>query len=156
MATTNIQSFSGNVVVGGDIDISGTLGGDFKSSIVDLIYPVGAVYISVSSTSPATLFSGTSWSTFAAGRCLVGLDTGDGSFNQVEETGGSKTHTLSINEIPAHTHQYIRSNYPSRNTGQPGGDYVGVNQEQTGSAGGNGSHNNLQPYIVVYMWKRTG
>jgi microcystin-dependent protein len=116
---------------------------------------VGAIYISVSSTSPATLFSGTSWSSFAAGRCLVGLDTGDGSFNQVEETGGAKTHTLSINEIPPHSHWYERSNYPNRNTGYPGNDRVGVNQDYTGSAGGGGAHNNLQPYIVVYMWKRT-
>ena len=59
---------------------------------VDDIYPVGAIYISVDATSPATLFGGT-WSQFAQGRMLVGLDSTDGFFDEVEETGGAKFST---------------------------------------------------------------
>lgn len=67
------------------------------------VYPVGAIYMSVVSTSPATLFGGT-WSSFGAGRVLVGYNGSDTDFNSSEKTGGSKTHTLSAAEMPGHTH----------------------------------------------------
>ena len=67
------------------------------------IYPVGAVYISVNSTSPATLFGGT-WQAFGTGRTLVGIDTSDDDFKTVEKTGGSKTKTIAVGNLPAHTH----------------------------------------------------
>lgn len=62
-----------------------------SAQIVDLLYPVGALYISTLSTNPGTLFGRGTWTAFGAGRTLVGLDTGDASFDTVEETGGSKT-----------------------------------------------------------------
>jgi microcystin-dependent protein len=91
---------------------------------------------------------------------LVGLDAGQTEFDTVEETGGAKTHTLVSGEMPAHTHniaQTKRGGYLSNNEfytiatggGTPNTDKVSE------STGGNGAHNNLQPYIVVYMWKRT-
>jgi microcystin-dependent protein len=76
-------------------------------------------------------------------------------FDSVEETGGAKTHTLTENEMPSHTHSYINSSSSSRNTGQPGADNVGVVGALTGSTGGDQAHNNMQPFIVTYMWKRT-
>lgn len=68
------------------------------------VWPIGAVFISVVSTNPATLLGFGTWSAFAAGRVLVGLDSGDTDFDTVEETGGAKTHTLTEAQIPAHTH----------------------------------------------------
>ena len=69
------------------------------SSSISLLapYPVGSIYISVASTSPATLFGGT-WVAFGAGRVLVGINSGDADFDTVEETRGEKTHTLTAAE----------------------------------------------------------
>ena len=67
------------------------------------VWPVGSIYTSVSPTSPATLFGGT-WEEFGTGKSLVGIDTSDSDFNTVEKTGGSKTKTLAIGNLPAHTH----------------------------------------------------
>jgi hypothetical protein len=150
----------GNAYVSGDLDIAGNLG----SSLVNLIYPIGAVYISVSSTDPGTIWSGTTWVSFGAGRTLVGIDSGDASFDSVEETGGAKTHTLTTAELPAHYHSYydiwyslhpyaLWSSAAPQNLGGPS-----TFQQQgrnTGNAGSGSAHNILQPYIVTYMWKRT-
>lgn len=67
------------------------------------IYPIGAIYTSVVNTNPSTFIGGT-WNAFGSGRTLVGVDTGQTEFDLVEETGGAKTHTLSISEMPSHTH----------------------------------------------------
>jgi hypothetical protein len=75
-----------------------------NDELIDAIYPVGSIYISTSSTNPGTTFNRGTWEAFATGRTLVGIDTSQSEFNTVEETGGAKTHTLTINEIPAHTH----------------------------------------------------
>ena len=123
-----------------------------------LIYPVGSIYISVGSTSPATLFGGT-WSVFGAGRTLVGIDSVDADFDTVEETGGAKTHTLAETEIPSHTHTYDLESDPGLGT-EPFNPAAGTgtlsdNFAITTASGGGLAHNNLQPYIVVRMWKRT-
>lgn len=125
-------------------------------------YPVGAVYISVVSTSPATLFGGT-WVAFGAGRVLVGIDATQTEFDTVEKTGGAKTHTLTSAEMPSHTHAV--SNAPSYtastvntapwvNKDDPAPNAGGV-PPTAAATGGGGAHNNLQPYIVCYFWKRT-
>ena len=67
-------------------------------------FPVGAIFISVSSTNPGTSLGYGTWTAFGAGRVLVGLDAGQTEFDTVEETGGAKTHTLTSAEMPAHTH----------------------------------------------------
>lgn len=67
-------------------------------------FPVGSVFISVVSTNPSTLLGYGTWQAFGAGRILIGLDSGDNDFNTDEETGGAKVHTLSIAELPSHTH----------------------------------------------------
>ena len=71
----------------------------------DQIYPVGSVYISVNSTNPSTLFGGT-WEAFASGKTLVGIDTQQSEFNTVQKTGGEKKHTLTIEEMPSHSHRF--------------------------------------------------
>jgi len=125
-------------------------------------YPVGSIYMNCSNaTNPGTLLGFGTWQSFGAGRVLIGLDSGDSDFDSAEETGGSKTHTLSVAELPAHTHQisgfisrsghsYENHQYNSR---LPGENYdTNPNVSNTGSGS---AHNNVQPYIVVYMWKRT-
>lgn len=129
------------------------------------IYPVGAIYMSVVSTSPATLFSMGTWVAFGAGRVLVGIDAGQTEFDAVEETGGAKTVTLTAAQsgVPAHTH--IQQRLPTA-TGAVIGFTVdtsmsgtpadsGVTTKANTAADASQAHNNLQPYIVVYMWKRT-
>lgn len=132
-----------------------------------IAWPVGSVFTSVVPTNPATLLGGGTWVAFGAGRVLVGLDAGQTEFDTVEETGGAKTHTLSAGEMPAHTHAMNadgrlvpkRAGYDGGIDGTSGSasaedaDYSG--SQTTGTAGSGGAHNNLQPYIVVYFWKRT-
>jgi len=124
---------------------------------VDLstVYPVGSIYMNASdATNPATLIGFGTWVAFGAGRVPVGIDSGDTDFDTAEETGGAKTHTLTVDEIPAHTHSVPNSG--SQNNSFDSGTTVGNDVTGTsGSAGGGQAHNNLQPYIVVYMWKRT-
>lgn len=115
--------------------------------VLDLynVWPVGSIYISVNNTNPSTYFGGT-WVSFGAGRCLVGVDTSQTEFNTVQKTGGEKKHTLTVNEMPNNTLCYpINRRLSSGN----------ISAWDFSARGGNQSHNNLQPYITVYMWKRT-
>ena len=126
---------------------------------VDLstVYPVGSIYINASSsTNPATLLGFGTWSAFGGGRVLVGLTSSDADFNTVEETGGSKTHTLTTNEMPSHRHRISHTNQGDSFGGTPSISVrEGSPNKYTLYEGGGASHNNVQPYITVYMWKRT-
>ena len=125
-----------------------------NANIVDLIYPVGSIYLSVSATSPATLFGGT-WAQIKDTFLLSAGDT-----YTAGDTGGEATHTLTIDEMPSHNHKvsYLKQ--------EAGNDYQfcgGVgNWQTTGhsntnieNTGGGQAHNNMPPYLVVYTWKRT-
>lgn len=137
----------------------------YLTTLAKLIYPVGSIYISTISTNPGTLFGFGTWNAFGTGRTLVGIDSGQTEFDAVEETGGAKTHTLTTTEMPAHTHtrgERAWNGPSSGNSGRLSASDVGgtgvvsdTDSGSTGSAGSGGAHNNLQPYIVVYMWKRT-
>ena len=123
-------------------------------------FPVGAVFIAVVSTNPGTLLGYGTWSAFAAGRVLVGLDAGQTEFDTVEETGGAKTHTLSAAEMPAHTHVLTElrdatTGGATTNIALTADTSSTTGTKVSGSTGGGGAHNNLQPYLVVYFWKRT-
>jgi hypothetical protein len=123
-------------------------------TILQAVYPVGSIYISVVATNPATLFGFGTWVAFATGRTIVGIDTGQTEFNTIEKTGGAKTHTLTTAEMPSHVH--LVPWITLGGTGGSSGDraYPGGNSE-TSAAGSGGAHNNLQPYITTYIWKRT-
>lgn len=139
---------------------------------LDKIYPVGAVYISTSSTDPGTLFGGT-WEQLKD-RFLLGA--GDTYSNG--ETGGKASHTLTVDEMPTHTHKqnahsHVQHNYTWYNhSGKVDGKIPtsgAFNAEASNSSnfstnsttatnqntGGGQAHNNMPPYLVVYMWKRT-
>jgi len=119
------------------------------------IYPVNSIYISCADTNPADLFGFGTWVRFGNGRALVGVDEGNDNFNTVQRTGGEETHTLSIAQIPSHSHTHGRGSFPSQGLGA--GPHFGYFSPimNTGSTGGGQAHNNLQPYITVFMWRRT-
>ena len=137
---------------------SGTIGGNAIATIAS-IYPVGSIYINAAvATNPATLLGFGTWAAFGAGRVMVGLDATDSDFDTAQETGGSKTHTLTIAEMPSHTHtSTLRGNGEDENQNIPSAsDNTDPSLTMTTNAtGGGGSHNNVQPYVVVYMWRRT-
>jgi hypothetical protein len=145
---------------------------------VSAAWPVGSVFISVVSTNPATLLGLGTWVAFGAGRVLVGLDAGDPDFDAAEKTGGAKTHQLSVNELPAHNHTvtdpghtHLTQRYPTA-TGASTGFTIDTSMSGTladntlptksattgltvNNAGGGAAHNNVQPFVVCYFWKRT-
>lgn len=128
-----------------------------KSELINLIYPVGSIYMSVNSTSPNILFGGI-WETWGVGKVPVGVDSTQEEFNSVEKTGGEKTHKLTIEEMPSHKHgltnnTMINRNLAGKGGGQGSNTVLGSTIECL-SAGGGQVHNNLQPYITCYMWKR--
>lgn len=150
VAATTVTA-SGNVnTTGGELQIDGT-------NVLEKVYPVGSIYINASvSTNPATLLGFGTWTAFGAGRVLVGLDSTDTDFDSAEETGGAKTHTLTTSEIPSHTHTTtigVASGGSAPGALENRTPTGGVNYTSS-STGGGQAHNNLQPYIVVYMWKR--
>lgn len=151
--------------------------------LIDYIYPIGSIYMSVNATSPANLFGG-SW-TQLKDRFLLGA----GSTYTAGSTGGAATHKLTVAEMPKHAHDTPFFNNMTNN-GEGKSDFIGVygkgatasaaikemgasstmemwwvNQTNkaegnewsylTSSKGGFSAHNNMPPYLVVYMWKRT-
>ena len=103
---------------------------------------------------------GGNWEAFGAGRVLVGAGSNGGRSFTAGSTGGEYAHTLTVNEMPSHTHT-ITDWYFKRNEGDQLGNTHGdellgntYTTSTTSSAGGGGAHNNMQPYVVVYMWRR--
>ena len=143
-----------------------------QTTIINKIYPVGSIYISYNSTNPSTFLGGT-WEAFGKGQTLVGIDASQKEFDTVGKTGGEKTHTLTIDEMPSHTHEQNPHTHILPYTSNVGKGFEGYGFEGGGSnitngngiavtyatainknTGGSKAHNNLQPYITVYMWKR--
>ena len=137
-----------------------------QAAINNLVYPVGSIYTTILSTAPATLLGMGTWAAFGAGKVPVGIDASDTDFDTAEETGGTKTHTLTTSELPSHTHTFSFTQSPSTAGAnaqqQPisadGGSNTSFNvigTKTTDATGSGSAHTNVQPYIVVYMWKRT-
>lgn len=162
----------GNLIVKSITTESGA-GLDFNA-----IYPVGSIYMSVAATSPSVLFGGT-WEQIKDCFLLACGDT-----YQNGNQGGEATHTLTEEEMPTHTHvigssgghnhnQYFfefrwpTSNYygtklvgrpvstGAQNTNEKMNTTNGAHTHTPGNAGGDGAHNNMPPYLAVYVWKRT-
>lgn len=128
---------------------------DLTKQLFLLMHRVGDIIFSTSDENPSTIYGGT-WVAWGKGRVPVGVDTSDSDFNTVEKTGGEKEHTLTVDEMPSHKHDF-RQQF----TGMPvsSGDYgyymiAGTQTDVIKNTGGNQPHNNLQPYITCYMWKR--
>jgi hypothetical protein len=136
-------------------------GGDkgLRLHVLETIYPVGSIYTNAGvATNPGTLLGFGTWSAFGTGRVIVGVDSSDTDFDAVRETGGSKTHTLTIAELPSHTHQTtLRGNGEDENLDLPSAsDNSDPSRTMTsGATGGGAAHTIVQPYITAYMWRRT-
>lgn len=130
------------------------------TAIIDKIYPIGSIYMSVTLSTAAqveALLGGT-WVAWGAGRVPVGVDTSQTEFDTVEETGGEKTHKLTIAEMPRHRHKIVpMANYSGSYSASHSLAWEKYNDPNnyTDYTGGDGYHNNLQPYITCYMYKRT-
>lgn len=94
------------------------------STLLDMIYPVGSIYMSVNYISPSSLFGGT-WVSWGTGKVPVGIDTSDGNFNTVEKIGGTSTVTLTSSQIPSHAHTV------PANTASWAGDHGHTTQART-------------------------
>ena len=117
------------------------------------IYPIGSVIIK---NAPWNGFPGQTWVLFGGGKTLVGQDTNDADFTTLGQTGGSKTHTLTIDEMPSHSHDSFNTTF----VGITGGNsywYIDNNNQivQTGSAGGDQPHSTMNPFQVVLFYRRT-
>ena len=147
--------FSGGVEVGG-------------KSLLNLIYPVGSIYMSVNNVSPATFFGGT-WVQIKDTFLLAA-----GTTYSAGATGGSATHKLSLSELPVHGHNVGESGntsnvYTSKKSTVASGTYASLVTSAsvyiddsnttyrmvTSNVGNGDAHNNMPPYLTVYMWKRT-
>lgn len=181
---------------GGNINFSKTIGGNITgnagtatnadkldgyhaSDLLGKIYPVGSIYMSMVATNPASLFGIGTWERISQGRMLLGADD---SGYKAGATGGEATHTLSVNEMPAHSHGISNSGDHTHNFyGSDGDDgpltegdgldaesnnhYTHNERYTTSSAGahthtisnegGGAAHNNMPPYLVCYIWQRT-
>ena len=129
-----------------------------KESIVDLIFPIGFVVTLETNINPNEIWGG-KWIRTAKGKFIVGLNESETEFKTLGGTGGEKTHVLTVDEIPSHSHGQIvtagtggsatRTDYNDDSKGQKYPQ--GVN---TNATGGGKAHNNLPPYEVAYKWKR--
>ena len=141
-------------------DVTNIKNGDNIENIMLANYPVGSIYFSVDSANPSTKFGGT-WVAWGKGRVPVGVDTADNAFNTVEKKSGEKVHVLTQSELPASlslkTNDIGFQVYgEGTNEGEEVGTAFGSNTTLTLiNSGGGVGHNNLQPYITCYMWKRT-
>ena len=148
----------------------------FVQSALVGAYPVGSIYMNAAvATNPATLLGFGTWVAFGAGKVPVGIDASDTDFNTVEETGGTKdaiipthNHTATTTSTDAgHQHTYTRYSQLQGGTGgssfwvfsstqNTGVGYAQITSSTTvANSGESATGKNLQPYIVVYMWKRT-
>ena len=147
----------------------------FVQAALSAIYPVGSIYTNAtSSTNPGTSLGFGTWTAFGAGRVMVGFNSGNALFDTAEETGGSAdaitvshTHTATVTD-PGHEHNALTLANAVAGTGgtvvrtdgtvftggliQSAVTGISVSNASTGSSGTNA---NYQPYITVYMWKRT-
>lgn len=150
----------------------------FVTAALSAVYPVGSIYINAAvSTNPATLLGFGTWEAFGAGKVMVGLDSADALFDTLEETGGSKdaiavshSHTAT-STVTDPGHKHASTNNGAYNGGGAG-NAMGIGGNTPGydtttsttgitvattvaSAGSSGTNANVQPFIVVKMWKRT-
>lgn len=149
----------------------------FVQAALQLLYPVGSIYTNaVNGTNPSSLFNFGTWVAFGAGRVAVGFNAANTLFDTAGETGGaydaivvSHTHTATTSTDPGHTHTFRlgdNNNDFAAPASASNGNVVGAtgvtatagahsHTLTTASAGSSGTNANLQPYITVYMWKRT-
>lgn len=155
--TTDNEILDHNALWKDDYDADGAIiqTGGIKAYILNRIYPIGSIFLSVNETNPSVYFGGV-WVAWGQGRVPVGVAS-SGTFSTVEKTGGVETQVLAINEIPAHNHGLTQGyNFAAGGTSACIGYSSSTGTSYcTSNTGSGAAHNNLQPYITCYMWKRT-
>lgn len=121
---------------------------------MDNIYPIGSIFISTNTTNPSTYFGG-NWERIK-GRFLLAADD---STYKIGSTGGEATHKLTINEMPSHNHmvdydQVWDGGGGTRALGTTDNGGSWASGTWVHNTGGSQAHNNMPPYLVVYIWKR--
>lgn len=129
-----------------------------QKELAKMFFPIGSTYITQDNTNPSTIFGFGTWERLKGKVCL-GLDEDDTNMNTIGKTGGEKTHTLTVNEMPSHTHTLNNATLINRNISGTGGAQGSTTVQgatiSANNSGGGQAHNNLQPYEVVgYMWIR--
>lgn len=149
---TNVRTVNGTSILGsGNIEIKNN-----NEDILNLVYPIGSIYLSVNEVNPSTLFGFGEWEMIKDTFLL-----GAGDTYQAGSTGGEATHTLTTSEMPSHAHYIVTA---SSNEGSEW-DCPPARQKSSwwdthvvsstnASAGGDQPHNNMPPYLTVYIWKR--
>ncbi len=130
-------------------------------------FPVGFIVMTATNTNPQTYLGGV-WTAFGQGRMLVGVDTTQSEFDTALKTGGEKEVTLSVEQMPSHGHSITHAPTDASLFSAVGGtelnsqvSYMSGNfngwklQSTADNTGGGQAHNNMSPYITVYMWRRT-
>ena len=151
--TINGKALTGNITLTVD-DIG-------ASAIFLASHRVGDLYFTTTPTNPSTVVGGT-WAAWGGGRTPVGVNPADTDFKTVEKTGGEKTHTLTVDEVAPHSHiETVYWNGGGTGAAHPAAIEAGDPRKygglvaRTENTGGGQAHNNLQPYITCYIWKRT-
>lgn len=145
---------SGGVYYRTPLELLADLGTETVDEILGLVHPVGSIYMSINSVSPATLFGG-KWVQIQ-GRFLLGASDA----YRANTTGGEATHTLTTHEMPNHQHSIWFPNSGGEQGAEIGYPVPGskntyyVEASKTCGTGGGAAHNNMPPYLAVYMWRR--
>lgn len=173
VGTSDAQTLTNKIISGADNTLS----------VLSAAWPIGSVFTSVVSTNPATLLGFGTWSAIAAGRMLIGLDSGDTQFDTLRETGGAETVTLATTNLPDHVHTGTTASDGAHTHGITStydGSTSGGDVNRTSQAGSsnsvttasNGAHTHtfstsattganatafsiMNPYYTVYFWERT-
>lgn len=142
-----------------------------KKAVIDLLYPVGAIFFAVSNITPPSA-TGVTWTRIAQGRTLIGEGSATDARGEAKAftggaVGGEFNHVLTEAEMPTHNHN-INTRYGTVNNGLDGTSYPDqvsgsdvesqYSRASTGAIANSGNdqpHNNMQPYLVTYIWKRT-
>lgn len=128
-------------------------GGRTLGDLLDLVYPVGSIYMNVNNINPQSVFGG-SWEK-VEGRFLLGSS----ATYLLGTQGGEASHTLTLSEMPSHNHNFSSGQSTTFTWAESGiwigdGTYTTINFASISNTGGNQPHNNLPPYLVVNIWKR--
>ncbi len=120
--------------------------------------PINSIELRYDALNPVFRYPGTTWSMISQGRMLIGQNSGDTDFDLIGETGGAKTVTLTEDQMPAHTHDFTFYDPDDTSPVRPAGTGLGAGPSVVNSttiAGGGQAHNNMPPYLVVSIWRRT-
>lgn len=123
------------------------------NEILNLVCPVGKVEIFYDNDDHSN-YLGFTWQRTGIGKAIVGIDSSDTDFNTIGATGGEKTHTLTIDEMPSHTHRGKYGTGSGTTAGSSCNSSHWFSQNYNEETGGDQPHNNMQPYQVFAIWKR--